>query len=120
MVRVIADGLASVPTEVNQAATAMGYTGLQRLARVELPIAVPVIAAGLRVATVANVSLVAVAALIGVPQLGELFTDGFVFSSYTRILVGILLCVVLALSLDAIVRLLTRWLTPWRRAVPGS
>jgi osmoprotectant transport system permease protein len=115
MVRVIADGLASVPTEVAQAATAMGFKGLQRLVRVELPIAVPVIAAGLRVATVANVSLVAVAALIGVPQLGQLFTDGFEVESYTQIVTGIVLCVVLAVILDGLIRLLTRVLTPWRR-----
>jgi osmoprotectant transport system permease protein len=120
MVRVIADGLASVPTEIAQAATAMGYRGLQRLTSVELPIAVPVIAAGLRVATVANVSLVAVAALIGVPQLGQLFTNGFQVESYTQIVAGIVLCVILAIILDLVIRLLTRWLTPWRRAVRPS
>jgi osmoprotectant transport system permease protein len=120
MVRVIADGLASVPTDVAQAATAMGFKGLQRLVRVELPIAVPVIAAGLRVATVANVSLVAVAALIGVPQLGQPFTNGFEVESYTQIVAGIVLCVVLAVILDGLIRLLTRALTPWRRAVRPS
>jgi len=117
MVRVVADGLASVPTDVAQAATAMGYKGMQRLLRVELPIAVPVIAAGLRVATVANVSLVAVAALIGVPQLGQLFTDGFIYASYTRIFTGLVLCVFLALILDRLVVWGTSLLTPWRRAV---
>lgn len=120
MVRVVADGLASVPDDVAQAATAMGYKGFQRFVRVELPIAVPVIAAGLRVATVANVSLVAVAALLGVPQLGQLFTDGFIYASYTRIVTGIALCVILALILDTVVTLLSRWLTPWRRAVTRS
>ena len=64
LVRVVADGLAAVPDDVAQAATAMGFTRLQRLRAVELPLAVPVIAAGLRVATVANVSLVAIAATI--------------------------------------------------------
>lgn len=120
MVRVVADGLASVPNDVGQAATAMGYKGFQRLVKVELPIAVPVIAAGLRVATVANVSLVAVAALIGVPQLGQLFTDGFQIESYTRIVTGIVLCVLLALILDTAVVFGTRLLTPWRRAVRPS
>jgi osmoprotectant transport system permease protein len=120
MVRVVADGLASVPSDVAQAATAMGYKGFQRLVKVELPIAVPVIAAGLRVATVANVSLVAVAALIGVPQLGQLFTDGFQIESYTRIVTGIVLCVFLALILDTAVVLSTRLLTPWRKAVRSS
>jgi osmoprotectant transport system permease protein len=120
MVRVVADGLASVPNDVAQAATAMGYKGFQRLVKVELPIAVPVIAAGLRVATVANVSLVAVAALIGVPQLGQLFTTGFQVESYTQIGTGIVLCVLLALLLDALLLVLTRLLTPWRRAVRPS
>jgi osmoprotectant transport system permease protein len=98
----------------------MGYKGFQRLVKVELPIAVPVIAAGLRVATVANVSLVAVAALIGVPQLGQLFTNGFQVESYTQIAAGIVLCVILALLLDALLLVLTRLLTPWRRAVRPS
>ena len=120
MVRVVADGLASVPSDVAQAATAMGYRGLQRLIKVELPIAVPVIAAGLRVATVANVSLVAVAALVGVPQLGQLFTNGFQVASYTQIAAGIVLCVLLALILDTAVLVGTRLLTPWRKAVRPS
>ena len=76
LVRTVADGLDAVPSEVRLAATAMGYRGLRRLFGVELPLAVPVIAAGLRVAAVSNVSIVSVAALIGVPQLGSLFTVG--------------------------------------------
>ncbi|MGI8696665.1 MAG: ABC transporter permease [Mycobacteriales bacterium] len=119
MVRVVADGLASVPEDVAQAATAMGYTGLQRLTKVDLPIAVPVIAAGLRVATVANVSLVAIAATIGVPELGQLFTNGFQLSAsgayYPPIVLGIVLCVALALVLDALIVLGNRAVTPWRR-----
>ena len=117
LVRVIADGLASVPEDVAQAATAMGYKRFQRLVAVELPIAVPVIAAGLRVAAVSNVSLVAVAATIGVPELGQLFTNGFQLSYFPPILDGILLCVLLALVFDTAIVLTTRWLTPWRRAV---
>ncbi|MDQ2837921.1 MAG: ABC transporter permease [Actinomycetota bacterium] len=117
LVRVVADGLAAVPDEVLQAATAMGYRRFGRLIRVELPIAVPVIGAGLRVAAVSNVSLVSVSALIGVPELGRLFTDGFQVSYQTPILLGILLSVVLALAFDTVIQLLTRLLTPWRRAV---
>lgn len=117
LVRVVADGLAAVPDSVAQAATAMGYRRFQRLLHVELPIAVPVIAAGLRVAAVSNVSLVAVAATIGVPELGQLFTTGFQLSYFAPILLGILLCVLLALALDTIIVLGTRLLTPWQRAV---
>ncbi len=117
LVRVVADALAAVPEEVLQAATAMGYRRVGRLLRVELPIAVPVIAAGLRVAAVSNVSLVSVAALIGIPQLGQLFTNGFQLSYQTPILLGILLSVLLALVFDSAIQLLARLLTPWRRAV---
>lgn len=121
MVRVVADGLGAVPEDVAQAATAMGYTSFQRLRKVDLPIAVPVIAAGLRVATVSNVSMVAVAATIGVPELGQLFTNGFQLSVgspyYPPITLGIVLCVLLALVFDAAIVLLNRAMTPWRRAV---
>jgi osmoprotectant transport system permease protein len=117
LVRVVADGLSAVPDSVAQAATAMGYRRFQRLVRVELPIAVPVIAAGLRVASVSNVSLVAVAATIGVPELGQLFTTGFQLSYFAPILLGILLCVVLAMAFDTVIVVATRLLTPWQRAV---
>jgi osmoprotectant transport system permease protein len=119
LVRVVADGLAAVPDDVAQAATAMGLTRFQRLRQVELPLAVPVIAAGLRVATVANVSLVAIAATIGIGNLGQLFITGFQLSVngpyYPPIVLGIVLCVVLALVLDGIIVFGTRLLTPWRR-----
>lgn len=117
LVRVVADGLAAVPTDVAQAATAMGYRRFQRFVSIELPIAVPVIAAGLRVAAVSNVSLVAVAATIGVPELGQLFTTGFQLSYFEPIILGIALCVLLAMAFDVVILLATRLLTPWQRAV---
>lgn len=117
LVRVVADGLSAVPNDVAQAATAMGYRRFQRFVSVELPIAVPVIAAGLRVAAVSNVSLVAVAATIGVPELGQLFTTGFQLSYLAPILLGIALCVALAMAFDVVIVLATRLLTPWQRAV---
>jgi osmoprotectant transport system permease protein len=117
LVRVVADGLAAVPGEVVQAATAMGYRRTGRFLRVELPIAVPVIAAGLRVAAVSNVSLVSVAALIGVPELGQLFTNGFQLNYNTPVILGIILTVLLALVFDGIILLGARLLTPWRRVV---
>ena len=120
LVRVVADGLSAVPDDVAQAATAMGYRRLQRLLFVELPIAVPVIAAGLRVAAVSNVSLVAVAATIGVPELGQLFTTGFQLSYFDPIILGIVLCIALALVFDVLIVTLTRLATPWRRAVRAS
>ncbi|GAB3401185.1 ABC transporter permease [Flindersiella endophytica] len=120
LVRTVADGLAAVPDDVMQAATAMGYRPVWRFLQVELPVAVPVIAAGMRVAAVSNVSMVSVAALIGVPQLGQLFTDGFQRDFLAPLLTGIVLCVVLALLLDGFILVLTRVLTPWRRAVAGA
>ena len=119
MVRVIADALAAVPFDVKQSAVAMGFRGFQSFVSVELPLAVPVIAAGLRVAVVSNVSLVAVASLIGVPELGQLFTNGFQLVYVPPIILGIILCVALAVVFDLVLVLLTRWLTPWRRAARG-
>ncbi len=116
LVRTVADGLAAVPEDVQAAATAMGYRRFRRLVAVELPIAVPVIAAGLRVAAVSNVSLVSVAALIGVPQLGQLFTSGFQLFYFVPIVWGVVLCLLLAFLLDAVILLVARWLTPWTRA----
>lgn len=117
LVRVVADALAAVPEDVLQAATAMGYRRIGRLLKVELPIAVPVIAAGLRVAAVSNVSLVSVSALIGIPELGQLFTNGLQLNYQTPILLGIILSVLLALVFDTAIQLVARLLTPWRRAV---
>jgi osmoprotectant transport system permease protein len=116
LVRTVVDGLRAVPDHVRQAATAIGYRPLSRLLRVELPIAVPVIGAGVRVATVANISLVSVGALIGVGGLGELFTEGFQRDFPTQIVVGVVLSVALALVADALLVGLERWLTPWARA----
>ncbi|KGN40251.1 ABC transporter permease [Knoellia aerolata] len=116
LVRTVADGLGSVPDHVLQAARAMGYGGLRRFFGVELPLAVPVIAAGLRVAAVSNVSIVSVASLIGVPQLGNLLTDGYDRFITAEIIAGIVACVVLALVFDGLILLGERLLTPWRRA----
>jgi osmoprotectant transport system permease protein len=116
MVRSVADALASVPQDVRQAAMAMGFRPFGRLMTVELPIAVPVIGAGLRVAAMSNVSLVAVAALIGVPQLGQLFTKGQQMDFYTPIIAGIVLCVAIAVVFDAVILTAVKATTPWRRA----
>jgi osmoprotectant transport system permease protein len=100
---------------VRQAAIAMGFRPVRRLLTVELPIAIPVIGAGLRVAAVSNVSLVAVAALIGVQQLGQLFTKGEQLDFYTPIIAGIVLCALIAVVFDALILTAIRVTTPWRR-----
>lgn len=119
LARTVMDGLASVSDQVMQAATALGYRRWRQMATVELPIAVPVIIAGVRVATVANISLVSVGALIGTGGLGELFTMGFQRNFFTPIIVGVVLSVVLALVADALLVLAQRVLTPWARARTG-
>ena len=119
LVRVVADGLNAVSEDTLSAASAMGYTNRQRLFAVQLPLAVPVIGAGVRVAAVSNVSLVAVASTLGVSQLGSLFTAGFYASvnGSRPIILGLIMFVLLALAFDALILVLLRLATPWRRAV---
>lgn len=116
LVRIVADGLASVSPGTLDAASAMGFTTWQRLLKVQLPIAVPVIGAGVRVATVSNVSLISVASVIGVSQLGQLFVQGFNTNNLSPPIVGLILFIAMALILDALVLLGIRLMTPWRRA----
>ena len=114
LVRTVSDGLDSVSPDVLQAADAMGYRRAARLLKVELPLAIPVIAAGLRVAVVSNVSIVSVAALVGTPQLGMLFTQGLQLQFLTPIIAGIVLCVLLAAVLDGLVLFIAHQLTLWQ------
>jgi osmoprotectant transport system permease protein len=120
LARTVADGLTAVPDHVEQAATAMGYKGVRRLFGVELPLAVPVIAAGLRVAAVSNVSIVSVASIVGVSQLGDLLVDGYNRVIWGELVTGIVATVLLALALDALIVLGARWLTPWQRLDGGA
>ena len=115
LTRTVADGLSSVDGSTRQAA--MGYGPVARFRSVDLPLAVPVIAAGLRVAAVSNVSIVSVASLIGVSQLGYFLTDGYARTFPTEVWVGIIACLVLALLFDLVIQLASRLLTPWTRAV---
>lgn len=116
LVRTVTDGLGAVDAAAVQAATAMGFRPLRRLIQVELPIAVPVIVAGLRVATVSNISLVSVGALIGVGGLGALFTQGLQLSYLDPIIVGMVLSMLLAVIFDLLLVVVQRALTPWMRA----
>jgi osmoprotectant transport system permease protein len=115
LVRTVADGLGAVPEATRQAAVAMGFTGVGRLARVDLPLAVPVLSSGLRVAAVSNVSIVSVASLVGFPQLGYYLTDGYQRTFPTEIAVGIVSCVLLALVFDTVIRVGAWAVTPWQR-----
>jgi osmoprotectant transport system permease protein len=112
-------GLDGVEPDIVEAATGMGHTVLQRLWRVELPLALPVIMAGIRVATVTTIGLVAVTALIGQGGLGfVIITLGIRRSFETAIVVGVILSVLLAVVADRGLLLLERALTPWAR--PGA
>jgi osmoprotectant transport system permease protein len=119
LVRTVSDGLGAVPPDARASAEAMGYRRLGRAFAVELPLAVPVIAAGLRVAAVSNVSIVSVASLIGYPQLGYYLTDGYQRSFPLEIGVGILGCILLALVFDSVIRAVAWAATPWQRALVG-
>ncbi|MEV6411133.1 ABC transporter permease [Kribbella sp. NPDC051718] len=117
LIRNVIDGLRSVPPDVRQAAIAVGYGPARRLLTIDLPIAVPVIFAGLRVVTVANISMVSVGAVIGIGGLGELFTLGFQKDFLTPVVVGVVLSLLLALLADLLIVTLQRVLTPWARVV---
>ena len=110
----VVDGMRSVPDPVRQAATAMGFGTLRRLVQVELPVAVPIVIAGLRVAMVSSISLASVGQLIGVSSLGYLIVDGYQRDFPTEIYVGGGLIIALALVCDLLLVLLRRALTPWR------
>jgi osmoprotectant transport system permease protein len=115
LVRSVVDGLRSVPAAVKQSASAVGFGWFRRLLRVELPLAMPVIFAGLRVVTVSNIALVSVAAVVGSGALGKLFDRGFNSNFYTPIIVGLVLSVLLALLADALILLIQRGALPWAR-----
>lgn len=115
MVRVVADGLASVDRDVRQSATAVGFSGWTGFWQVDLPLAGPVLLAGLRVVAVSTVSLATVGAVIGAQSLGSLFTDGFQRGIQAEIVVGIVATVLLALLFDGALVQLGRLVMPWTR-----
>jgi osmoprotectant transport system permease protein len=113
--RNIVEGLRGVPRDVSEAARALGYSPSWQLFTVELPIALPVIVAGIRIAAVTIIGLVTVTALIGQGGLGRLFITGFTLHFTTPLLVGFVLSIALAVVADLILVGLERLLTPWRR-----
>lgn len=115
LVRTAVDGLRSVSPSVRQSATAVGYGWFRRLFRVELPLAMPVIFAGLRVVTVSNIALVSVAVLVGSGALGKLFDLGFSGFFYTPIIVALVLTLALSVIFDGLILLIQRGTLPWFR-----
>lgn len=113
LVRSVRDGFAGVDPLVRQAAIAMGYGTVRRVIGVEFPLALPVVFAGLRVATVSTISLVSVGAVIGNGALGQLFDRGFAAGFMTPIVLGIVIILVMALLADFSILALQRVLLPW-------
>jgi osmoprotectant transport system permease protein len=120
LVRNVLTGLRGVPDEAKEAATGMGFGPTRRILRVELPLALPSIVAGLRIATVNTVALVTIGFAVGHGGLGEIITTGFKDNLYRQqVLTGVVLVVLLAIVLDLVLLLVQRLLTPWSRAEAG-
>ncbi len=117
-VRNIATGFDSIPRDVLEAANGLGYTASQRLWRVEVPLAVPLILAGVRLATVSTIALVTVTAIMGdgYGGLGYFILEGYRRSFPTELYFGAIPSVALALLADFALALLQRRLTPWQTA----
>ncbi|MFJ4223607.1 ABC transporter permease [Microbacterium sp. NPDC089695] len=120
LVRAVSDGLDSVDDDVRQAATATGFAPFRRFWAVEFPLAGPVILAGLRVTAVSTISLATVGILIGVRNLGYLFTNGLDRRIIAEVFAGVIAVVIIALVIDLILLLLGRALMPWTRAATKS
>ena len=115
LVRNVLVGLDAVPPDVIDAANGMGYRPLARLLRIELPLALPAIFAGLRVATVSTIGIVTITAVIGLGGLGQLILRGLIESFHTPLVVATVLCIVLALVADLLIAGLQRLAVPWAR-----
>jgi osmoprotectant transport system permease protein len=113
LVRSMLEGFRAVPAEVRESATGLGYGATRRLFRVELPLATPVIMAGLRVATVSTVALTTVGSLVAYGGLGNLIKDGVTTNFRAELMTASILCVLLAVVLDVVI-VGAQWLvTPW-------
>jgi osmoprotectant transport system permease protein len=116
LVRAVADGLDSVDAGVRQASTAIGYGSFRRFRAVEFPLAGPVVLAGLRVASASTIALATVGILVGIQNIGYLFTNGLQRRIIPEVFAGVVAVVVLALVIDLILVLAGRLLMPWTRA----
>lgn len=115
LVRAVPEALDAVPAQVRDAATAVGYTRVGQLLKVELPLSLPVLIAGLRVVAVTNISMVAVGSVIGIGGLGTWFTEGYQSDKSDQIIAGIIATFLLAVIVDVLILLIGRLLTPWSR-----
>ncbi|MET0475328.1 MAG: ABC transporter permease [Mycobacterium sp.] len=124
LVRAVPEALDAVPPAVLDAATAVGYKPLTRIVKVELPLAIPVLVASLRVVAVTNISMVSVGSVIGIGGLGTWFTEGYQADKSDQIIAGIIAIFVLAIVVDTLIMFAGKFATPWvktdRRAKAGS
>ncbi len=116
LVRAVADGLDSVDAGVRQASTAMGYGSFRRFWAVEFPLAGPVVLAGLRVASASTIALATVGILVGIQNIGYLFTNGLQRRIIPEVFAGVVAIVLLALLIDLLLVVAGRLLMPWTRA----
>ncbi|MGV0815230.1 ABC transporter permease [Mycolicibacterium boenickei] len=119
LVRAVPEALDAVPEHVRDAATAIGYRPLMRMVKVELPLAIPVLVAGLRVVAVTNISMVSVGSVIGIGGLGTWFTEGYQSNKSDQIIAGIIAIFVLAIIIDTLIMLVGKAITPWTRTQRG-
>lgn len=115
LLRNVLVGLDEVPADVLDAADGMGYRRFARLLQVELPLALPALLAGLRIATVSTIGIVTITAVIGVTSLGQLIMRGLIQDFHTPLVVATVLSIVLALFADLILAGSRRFITPWAR-----
>lgn len=115
LVRAVPEALDAVPGTVRDAASAVGYSTLGQLLKVELPLSIPVLTAGLRVVAVTNISMVAVGSVIGIGGLGTWFTEGYQADKSDQIVAGIIAVFLLAIVVDVLILLGGRVVTPWAR-----
>jgi len=120
LVRNIVEGIRAVPEPVLRAADGMGFRPLRRFTGVELPLALPGIVAGLRLATVSTVSLISVGAVIGRGGLGRMFADGYERRIDIELWAALFATMALALVLDLLIYAAGRQATPWTRRVRGA
>jgi osmoprotectant transport system permease protein len=116
LVRAVLEALDAVPAQVRDAATAVGYPAITRMLKVELPLSIPVLVAGLRVVVVTNIAMVSVGSVIGIGGLGTWFTEGYQADKSDQILAGIIALFILAIVIDMLIVLAGRLATPWERA----
>jgi osmoprotectant transport system permease protein len=120
LVRAVPEALDAVPGQVRDAATAVGYTKLTQMLKVELPLSIPVLIAGLRVIAVTNISMVSVGSVIGIGGLGTWFTEGYQADKSDQIIAGIIAIFLLAIVIDILIMLAGKAITPWARAKAAS